>query len=95
MVDVVATDIGMILMDGTLFKSLLGLAPTDRISSGGEVEDDEVDVDEEVGLLRNAATLNAFLYHFSKVYLKTISIRFTVVYCKSSRSYFHFSPKQI
>lgn len=69
MVDVLATDIGMILMDGTLFKSLLALAPTDRISSGGEdeVEDDEVDVDEEDGLFRNAATLNAFLCHFSKV----------------------------
>lgn len=72
MVDVVAlavppaTDIGMILMDGTLFKSLFVLAlVADRISSGGEDEadDDEVDADEEVGLFRNAATLNAFRYH--------------------------------
>lgn len=76
MVDVVAlavppaTDIGMILMDGTLFNSLLVLAAAevaDRISSGGEDEDDdEVDVDEEVGLLRNAATLIFFSYYFPR-----------------------------
>lgn len=67
--------IGIMLMDGTLFKSLLVLAAAedaDRISSGGEddEDDDDVDeVDEEVGLLRNAATLKLYFFNYFQKFL--------------------------